>query len=499
MSEIMIRSGRTLFHSSRFLSIDWNDPNLRLVDLTGDGHADILVTENEAVTWYPSLAERGFGASSSSVNVLSGSQDEELGPRLVFSDSTQSIYLADMSGDGLTDLVRIRNGEVCYWPNIGYGRFGSKVTMDNSPWFEAPDIFDQSCIRLADIDGSGVTDIIYIGRDDGVRLYFNQSGNSWGEPVLLTHFPHIDNISSVMALDLLGNGTACLVWSSPLPGDSHRPMRYIDLMGGQKPHLLISIKNNMGAETHVEYASSTKFYLADKEAGKPWVTKLPFPVHVVERVKTYDRISRNRFVTHYTYHHGYFDGVEREFRGFGMVEHYDTEEFETLSSESEVLLTGDNIEESTHVPPVYTKTWFHTGIYLGRDHVSNFFAGLLDADDRDEYYREPGLSNAQAEELLLADTKLPTGLSLEEEREACRALKGSMLRQEVYALDGTPKAEHPYTVSEQNFTIRRLQPAVLATVMPYFSPTSARLSTTTTNADSYLSSAVRSLTRLWHQ
>ena len=33
-----------------------------------------------------------------------------------------------------------------------------------------------------------------------------------------------------------------------------------------------------------------------------------------------------------------------------------------------------------------------------------------------------------------------------------------MLRQEVYALDGTDAAAHPYTVSEQNFTVRRLQP-----------------------------------------
>ena len=41
-----------------------------------------------------------------------------------------------MSGDGLTDLVRIRNGEVCYWPNLGYGRFGAKVTMDDAPWFD---------------------------------------------------------------------------------------------------------------------------------------------------------------------------------------------------------------------------------------------------------------------------------------------------------------------------------------------------------------------------
>ncbi len=34
--------------------------------------------------------------------------DEEQGPAIVFADGEQSIYLADMSGDGLTDLVRIR-------------------------------------------------------------------------------------------------------------------------------------------------------------------------------------------------------------------------------------------------------------------------------------------------------------------------------------------------------------------------------------------------------
>ena len=109
-------------------------------------------------------------------------------------------------------------------------------------------------------------------------------------------------------------------------------MRYIDLMGGQKPHLLVRSTNNLGAETHVQYAPSTKFYLADKLAGTPWITRLPFPVHVVERVETYDYISRNRFVTRYAYHHGYYDGVEREFRGFGMVEQWDTEEFATLTA-----------------------------------------------------------------------------------------------------------------------------------------------------------------------
>jgi hypothetical protein len=32
-----------------------------------------------------------------------------------------------------------------------------------------------------------------------------------------------------------------------------------------------------------------------------------------------------------------------------------------------------------------------------------------------------------------------------------------MLRQEVYALDGTDRQPHPYTVTEQNFTVRVLQ------------------------------------------
>jgi RHS repeat-associated protein len=429
---------------------NWDDPNLKFIDLTGDGHADVLITEDEAFRWYPSLAEDGFAAAET----CRQSNDEEKGPRLVFADGTQSIYLADFSGDGLTDLVRIRNGEVCYWPNLGYGRFGAKVTMDNAPWFDFPDQFDQKRIRLADIDGSGVIDIVYL-HSDGVRLYFNQSGNSWSKAHPLPIFPRVDDLVSIQVFDLLGNGTACLVWSSPLPGDAPRTLRYVDLMGGQKPHLLFKTVNNLGAETIVTYAPSTKFYLQDKRDGKPWVTRVPFPVHVVERVETYDRISRNRFVTRYAYHHGYFDGVEREFRGFGMVEQWDTEEFATLSA-SDAFPIGDNIEAASHVPPVHTKTWFHTGAYLDREHISNFFAGL-GANQPGEYYREPGLSDAQAADMLLDDTQLPGGLSIDEEREACRALKGSILRQEVYGLDGTAKAIHPYSVSERNYTIERVQ------------------------------------------
>jgi len=433
------------------LGCDSSGPNARLVDLTGDGLADMLITEADGFVWYESLGEHGFGPAVR----VSRDVDEERGPALVFADGTQSIYLADMSGDGLSDLVRIRDGGVCYWPNLGYGRFGAKVTMDNPPYFDHPDRFSHDRIRLADIDGTGTADIIYL-HPDAVRIYFNQSGNCWSTAHELLLFPPVDNIVHVSVTDLVGNGTSCLVWSSPLPADQGRQLRYVDLMGGQKPHLLVSTVNNLGAETRVRYASSTRFRLNDEREGRPWITRLAFPVHVVERVEVHDRLSRNRFVTKYAYHHGYYDGYEREFRGFAMVEQWDTETIAELANSPDFPV-GDNVDAASHVPPVLIRSWFHTGVYLGRDHISDLFAGTIDERDRGEYWREPGLTNPQAQTLLLDDTVLPAGLNTGEEREACRALKGILLRREVYARDDSNKAEHPYTVTEQNLTILRLQ------------------------------------------
>ena len=200
-------------------------------------------------------------------------------------DNTETIHLADMNGDGLSDLVRIRNGEICYWPNLGYGRFAAKITMDGAPWFDEPDQFEPERVRLADTDGAATADILYLGRE-GVTVYLNESGNGWSSARHVQRFPGVDDVASVTVADFLGRGTACLLWSSPLPADTGRQLRYLDLMCGRKPHLLDRTTNNLGAETQIDYASSTKFYLADKAAGTPWVTRLAFPV-------AYRRAGRN--------------------------------------------------------------------------------------------------------------------------------------------------------------------------------------------------------------
>ena len=439
------------------LNRDIRDPNLRFVDLDGDGHADVLITEDDAFVWHASLAEEGFGDARRVVQHL----DEEKGPRLVFADNTQSIYLADLSGDGLTQIVRIRNGEVCYWPNLGYGRFGAKVTMDQAPQFDNPDQFDHQRIRLADIDGSGTTDIIYLHRD-GVRLYFNQSGNSWSEPQTLKVFPRVDDLTSIVTVDLLGNGTACLVWSSKLPGDLRRPMRYVNLMGGQKPHLLVKTINNLGAETVVSYAPSTRFYIADKLAGKPWITKLPFPVHCVEKVTVTDKWRQITFSSTYSYHHGYFDGTEREFRGFGRVEQLDVESYGEFSqgNAASPYITND---KTLYQPPIKTVTWYHTGALLERERILSQFAH--------EYFplsfEDINVLGDVQENLLPQPDLSAEDLSAEEWREALRACKGMMLRQEVYELDvdALERGQHHpvklFSTAYHNCHIRRLQAKVI--------------------------------------
>jgi Insecticide toxin TcdB middle/N-terminal region len=134
-------------------------------------------------------------------------------------------------------------------------------------------------------------------------------------------------------------------------------MRYIDLMGGQKPHLLVSTTNNMGAESEVQYKASTKFYLQDRLEDRPWVTKLPFPVHVIERVENRDLVSNTKLVSTYRYRHGYYDGVEREFRGFAHVEQRDAE----------------SVVGEFDLPPVVTKTWFHNGAFLEEGKLEAYF------------------------------------------------------------------------------------------------------------------------------
>jgi RHS repeat-associated protein len=427
--------------------VDWSSRDVRLVDLDGDGLADILVTEDDAISWHEWVGD-GFAARDRAPKPF----DEERGPALVIADSTETIFLADLSGDGLADLVRVRSGgQICYWPNHGFGRFGAKVTMDDAPVFDFEDRFDARRIQFADIDGSGTADLVYAG--DTVTVWFNKSGNGWTSGTQFSECPGDDQVSRVSAFDLLGTGTACLVWTSPLPSASAQPLRYIDLTGGMKPFLLTRVGNNRGAETRIAYAPSTRFFLADRAAGRPWLTRLPFPVHVVERVETTEAISRTRLVTLHSYHHGFYDGVEREFRGFARVEQIDTETLPMESGIGAFTSTPPVDLGEFDLPPVRTISWFHTGAFFDRDDLIERLAA--------EWY------DLDPQGVRLATTILPTKTDAEELRESCRALRGRPLRVEVYALDGTTEWMHPYVTTDHRYQVDRLQPRSATSVAAF--------------------------------
>ena len=173
------------------------------------------------------------------------------------------------------------------------------------PIFDRPDLFDPRRVRLADIDGSGTSDIIYVGHD-GISLYFNQSGNFWSAPHRLSHFPRWTTSRPSRSTDLLGNGTACLVWSSPLAADARQPMRYIDLMGGQKPHLLVHVDQQHGRrDRHLSMRHRRSSICGTAWKAGRGSRQLPFPVHVIERVESRDLVSNTTLVSTYRYRHGY--------------------------------------------------------------------------------------------------------------------------------------------------------------------------------------------------
>jgi RHS repeat-associated protein len=439
---------RTFKPYEAFPSFALNDPNVRLVDLTGDGRSDALMTEADRFLWFECLGEKGFARPQSIARIHNLDQF----PDVFFGDPDGRVRLADMCGGGLNDIVLLHGGRIDYWPNLGYGRFGKRITMANAPRLEAD--FDPKRLFLADLNGTGCADLVYVDHDR-VHFWFNQSGNRWSSQETILGTPPVTDVDSLQFADVFGTGTATLVWSYDFAFQPQGNYKALDFCGGIKPYVLTEVSNNMGATTKVRYAPSTRYFLEDQANGTPWITKLPFPVQVVDKVEVIDHISKTKLVTTYRYHHGYFDGREREFRGFGRVDQFDTETFEDFTDSSLHGRDASFINNASafHAPPVETRSWFHSGIYFDEDSAVEA-SNVFDARELTEAYRQEFYQGDQ-EAIPLNEHEVETG---ETPHEAYRVLRGAVLRTEVYARDGSVKTKHPYQVTENRYRVSQLQP-----------------------------------------
>ncbi|PYH31236.1 uncharacterized protein BO87DRAFT_418303 [Aspergillus neoniger CBS 115656] len=397
--------------------------NVRRVDLTGDGRADLLQMVNdmnEEFAWCKSLGTGGYGPARSTAGA----------PKLFLGDPNSAILLCDMSGDGLADIVHFGNGNICYWPNMGYGTFGAQVVMGNAPAMASPSEFSSLRIRTADLTGSGTTDLIYLLPDGGAMVYYNQVGNRWSEGCLLPFIPALDHTSSVDVLDITGRGTPCLCWASNLHGNASNgglgTIRYIDLTGGQRPGLLSRSLNGIGGETTLEYRSSSMFYREDERNGRPWTTKMPFPIQCASRIEVVDHIAQTSHIKRYDYHNGYYDPIDRQFRGFQMVETWDAEEYEAKTA------------SSFQRPPVLSRSWY----YLGHEEV-----------DSDEALPWRFLV-CHPQHADISSAKIPSNITPQERHEAYRALAGRPRRQELFSSDASDgRTALPYMITQQRYEV----------------------------------------------
>ena len=416
---------------------DFNNPENQLLDMTGDGLTDIVRMDSQRIWIYPGKGKEGFDSPFT--------QNKEKAIPLAQKGSQEEILqFTDLFGTGMQHLVRVTNGMVECWPHLGYGKFGQRVLLDNAPRFG--ERLDASRLFLGDIDGSGTTDLMYV-HPDRVEIWFNQSGNSFSEPTTIYLPSKWDRLNQIRFADVYGNGTTCLVFS-----DNHIKPRHwcYDFCQGKKPYLLKEINNNLGSKSTISYCSSTKFYLEDKQKGLPWIVNLPFPVQVVEKTESFDLISGSKMFSSYAYHHGHYDGIEREFCGFGLVERTDAETLEDLLKSNPPqppLVRGEEQEETDfYVPPILTKTWYHTGAWqrnssLSRQYEQEYFQGDSQA------YQFP--------DSIFAD--LSGEVDEETSRQAYFTLKGTVLREEVYGLDSSQLEDQPYTVTETNYHVKLLQ------------------------------------------
>jgi RHS repeat-associated protein len=434
-------------------SFDVRDPEVHLVDLDGDGTTDAVRSGTRFECFF-SDARDGWRTDNTR---WTERQTLETFPNVNFSDPR--VKWGDLSGDGLQDIVVIADGNVEYWPNLGYGRWGARLHMRNSPRLKAD--MDPRRILLGDVNGDGLADIVYVD-DRKVSLWINQSGNGWSDAVEITGTPPVSDMDAVRLVDLLGSGISGVLWSRDARGPRQEGYWFLDVTGGTKPHLLHEMRNNMGAVTRVGYRPSTAFYLDDdRDPRTRWRTPLPFPVQVVACVEVIDELSRGKLTTEYRYHHGYWDGVEREFRGFGMVEQLDTEGFEIYhrAGRHGADATFGAIKREHFSAPTLTKTWFHQGAV--EDTSRPGVVGWRELDWQHEYWagdRQLLEHGRRMSATLTSIDRTHTELSTQErrsiQRDALRALRGSVLRTELYALDSTSRERTPFTVTERAYELR---------------------------------------------
>ncbi|MHC8331666.1 SpvB/TcaC N-terminal domain-containing protein [Pseudomonas sp. LB3P25] len=400
-------------------------------DLMGDGLSSMALIGPRSVRLYANRREGGFAQGQD----VEHKPDTDCLP--LFSNSrSELVMLGNLLGSDMTELCRIRHDEIKCWPNLGHGRFGKGFVMSALPFDYAT--FDAARVRIADLDGSGAPALIYL-KSDCFEIYLNHGGNGLELIPVTVPWPdgiRYDNLCQVTLADLQGLGCASLILTVPHMAPRHWRYDFVSA----KPYMLVASNNNMGCSTQVVYRSSAQEWLNEKhrilKLKRLPISYLPFPVPVVKRQSQLDEITGNCLNQFFQYEQGYYDGLNREFRGFGLLRQTDSE-------------TGAREEDIGFTAPALVCTWFHTGrlIDLPRDGYFNRDSEACDLKPTlfCQYHRNDAF-----------DDPIPPPDEATA-HEIARALAGSVRRVETYAAGDDLATAVPFAVEESRYKVRELR------------------------------------------
>ncbi len=306
------------------------------------------------------------------------------------------VHLADMNGDRMLDLVCLRvntsgGGQrvtVSYWPLCGLGRYGE----ERSVTVAAGDSFDLGTIDLRDVfvddfTGDGLSDVLVLdgsGPSATLALRVNVAGQRWSTPYVRAGLPRYAprdpaDPTVLRFADLNGNGSVDLMFRNPSQADS---FRYVELLPGGRPNLLTGIDNSIGKRTRIVYGSAVEDQQRARDAGHPWRTYAPFALEVVRQIRITCGQDLNgdgredALISEFRYRDPFYDGYEREFRGFAFAQRVDYGDdfvFDAVTGLMNVATNWNRARTPTGQvsgPSLVTRYRFHTGS-----------ADLIDNDD----------------------------------------------------------------------------------------------------------------------
>ncbi|MBN1653113.1 MAG: hypothetical protein JXA30_04985, partial [Deltaproteobacteria bacterium] len=309
--------------------------DIQVMDVNADGLVDVVYSSPTEMQTFFSLGRYPGGDGQFGHAERTGAATAEISNEPMTACSPWSarparfsdpdIRVAEMNGDGLPDIVRVRSGQIIYWPGRGNGFWGTgprddcpaghfaderHITMDGAPHYGTADT-----LLLSDVNGDGLSDMVEV-RANEVDIYLNDNGTGWTDRLIIENTPFKTSGTNYVRLsDIDGSGTPDILWGRAFE------YKFIDLTGGVRPHILTRMDNGLGKSVEFQYATSTQLMLEAEAEGNPWSERSPIVVPVVVSSTARDNLERigrpaGVYETEYQYRDPIYDGRTRQFRGF---------------------------------------------------------------------------------------------------------------------------------------------------------------------------------------